>query len=1345
MEESPAVDFDVLFYDHLIKEEPKLVNRVFSAQRRDELEKRRRSSGNFKPLKDVVLEYNKIVCRKRNANGIIDSPVAKKVLRQDPNKSLDSDYPIKQIAAKLVSNAEIKQLRVPGSSVGPDSDISKNKSIGLVNEPNNGISSSSSDSSASDKDDGKMSMVGYNFWVFVKTGSKQLISKANTTPQTKFFSSSLGLVDVINKKAKTREPHFSTVVEKNSSPNFSKSLSPDSQAKELRRAIKCRKSVVNSTGKNKIHSSSSSNDSDEAVKVGHRAASSAKQTTMIKEGSESSSSDDDVQGKAVGSIPGKMLSEKSNISLTKNAAAGGKPSRNSSSSTSSSDDDDDNIGGNLKKKAFRKVIPAVSNIKLKNNATSARKPRSSVSDSSSSSNEDDGNINSKENIPRKAIPSASNINSKNGAPAIKPAESSSDSSSSNDDVNMSPREKTPKKESPAVPSANLKGSTLGRKVSANSSDSTSSSGYDGVNVNLKEKILKKAVPAMSNVRNTALARRSPGSSSDSTSSSEGDIDVNLKAKTSKRMNLAASNASVKSTASAPKLPESSSDSTSSSEDDGDISAKEKLPKKTAAAMSKVDLKNLIPANEPSRSSSDSISSSDDSDGDVNLKEKTFKKAVPVMLDANLKNLTPGKLPDSSSDSTSSSTDGDVGMNLGGKTRKKLISNAKSKKDSTPASKLSGNSSDTTSSGDDVNGNLKLVIQEEVPKKVLIMPNFDLKKNTSVLRKVSESSSDSISSSDDDAEDHQSLVKGSTSEYFAVERSESFKDNISLSKKIPETLTKVSRTAAISVRNVQDTEDSDSDSESANGEIPAKKPKLQVQQDAQIARKEGFDTNSSDSSDNSSGNTTNTGQKKVVALDGKVKSSTVKRSSSSSSNSDDSDSRRAKQRISTVKVIGTKTIANENTSSSDSDSDSGSEKAQTATATEQSKKPTQPAISRSKMKSNPSFSDSSSDSGTISVSGKTAQKQQSASKLQYQEKVNGNQKVRDHNISGDAETRGATPEVTPVHIELPIKNVEESSSESTSSSDEADASPLKHSGQKVAVKSLVNSKLSIGRDSDTSSDSDFNEVAKTDSKGPQRKTEPMIVSRKNTGTFTHKDSTSSDSSSESDAVTEKGNIKSFFKQVNSGITCGDIPTKQTLTKHRKTAFEKDSGKMDCDSSSDSSESNTNDAVVLKKRNFHPVRKEMDQSLPDDADSDNSGRMAECNVRKTMDMLKEGIKKKQGWKEDASTDLKKGGNGLKNMGSDQNIFGKSGKKQQVVKNEPFHRVKTSKDELDDRFRDNSYRAKTYDHWGKKAYEDLRNVQGKGFRHEKTKKKRGSYSGGGTKIDTSSHSIKFDSDSD
>lgn len=44
-----------------------------------------------------------------------------------------------------------------------------------------------------------------------------------------------------------------------------------------------------------------------------------------------------------------------------------------------------------------------------------------------------------------------------------------------------------------------------------------------------------------------------------------------------------------------------------------------------------------------------------------------------------------------------------------------------------------------------------------------------------------------------------------------------------------------------------------------------------------------------------------------------------------------------------------------------------------------------------------------------------------------------------------------------------------------------------------------------------------------------------------------------------------------------------------------------------------------------------------------------------------------------------------------------------------------------------------------WGEKANHDLKYTRGKSFRHEKTKKKRGSYRGG--QIDTKVHSIKFD----
>nr|GFC10837.1 nucleolar and coiled-body phosphoprotein 1 isoform X2 [Tanacetum cinerariifolium] len=44
-----------------------------------------------------------------------------------------------------------------------------------------------------------------------------------------------------------------------------------------------------------------------------------------------------------------------------------------------------------------------------------------------------------------------------------------------------------------------------------------------------------------------------------------------------------------------------------------------------------------------------------------------------------------------------------------------------------------------------------------------------------------------------------------------------------------------------------------------------------------------------------------------------------------------------------------------------------------------------------------------------------------------------------------------------------------------------------------------------------------------------------------------------------------------------------------------------------------------------------------------------------------------------------------------------------------------------------------------YGAKAEEVLGQVRGRDFRHEKTKKKRGSYRGG--QIDLQSHSIKFD----
>ncbi|XP_052198935.1 suppressor protein SRP40 [Diospyros lotus] len=78
--------------------------------------------------------------------------------------------------------------------------------------------------------------------------------------------------------------------------------------------------------------------------------------------------------------------------------------------------------------------------------------------------------------------------------------------------------------------------------------------------------------------------------------------------------------------------------------------------------------------------------------------------------------------------------------------------------------------------------------------------------------------------------------------------------------------------------------------------------------------------------------------------------------------------------------------------------------------------------------------------------------------------------------------------------------------------------------------------------------------------------------------------------------------------------------------------------------------------------------------------------------------------------------------------------------------FQRIKTDQVQFaDERLQDNSYWAKDGADvgYGAKAQEILGQVRGRDFRHEKTKKKRGSYRGG--QIDLQSHSVKFNYDDD
>ncbi|KAK4761869.1 hypothetical protein SAY87_029753 [Trapa incisa] len=94
----------------------------------------------------------------------------------------------------------------------------------------------------------------------------------------------------------------------------------------------------------------------------------------------------------------------------------------------------------------------------------------------------------------------------------------------------------------------------------------------------------------------------------------------------------------------------------------------------------------------------------------------------------------------------------------------------------------------------------------------------------------------------------------------------------------------------------------------------------------------------------------------------------------------------------------------------------------------------------------------------------------------------------------------------------------------------------------------------------------------------------------------------------------------------------------------------------------------------------------------------------------------------------------------MGKDLGKHNSSAEPQSTTANS-FQRIKA--DEVvfaDERLKDNSYWAKGGAEigYGAKAQEVLGQVRGKDFRHEKTKKKRGSYRGG--QIDLQTHSVKF-----
>ncbi|KAE9601629.1 hypothetical protein Lal_00040620 [Lupinus albus] len=98
-------------------------------------------------------------------------------------------------------------------------------------------------------------------------------------------------------------------------------------------------------------------------------------------------------------------------------------------------------------------------------------------------------------------------------------------------------------------------------------------------------------------------------------------------------------------------------------------------------------------------------------------------------------------------------------------------------------------------------------------------------------------------------------------------------------------------------------------------------------------------------------------------------------------------------------------------------------------------------------------------------------------------------------------------------------------------------------------------------------------------------------------------------------------------------------------------------------------------------------------------------------------------------------------LESAGQKSRKSQEKGSVEQKTAKKAFQRVEADKVEFaDERLQDNSYWAKdgAESGYGAKAQEILGQVRGRDFRHEKTKKKRGTYRGG--QIDLYSHSVKF-----
>ncbi|XP_004507908.1 uncharacterized protein [Cicer arietinum] len=167
----------------------------------------------------------------------------------------------------------------------------------------------------------------------------------------------------------------------------------------------------------------------------------------------------------------------------------------------------------------------------------------------------------------------------------------------------------------------------------------------------------------------------------------------------------------------------------------------------------------------------------------------------------------------------------------------------------------------------------------------------------------------------------------------------------------------------------------------------------------------------------------------------------------------------------------------------------------------------------------------------------------------------------------------------------------------------------------------------------------------------------------------------------------------------------------------------------------------DAIVSEKENFEASNEEATPEAKKDSKKRKRPISKENGEQDTEIKADEETKRRKIENLNGETDVHPGNGAAKS--SVQSSQKKKHKESVEPKpaNTPFQRVQVDKiDFVDERLQDNSYWAKdgAESGYGAKAQEILGQVRGRDFRHEKTKKKRGTYRGGF--IDLQSHSVKF-----